>query len=80
MFIANILNFLLFSYHVGNEVARFIVFIRMALILNVDYPLSEKRELVDDALRNMDVIYLWAPHFPVSINLSLSDPVPIQNS
>ena len=80
MFIATIINFLLSSYNVGSEVARFIMFIRMALTQDIDSPLSEKRELVDNALRNLDVIYLWAPDLPVSIKLSLSDPVPIQYS
>ena len=73
MFIATIVNFLLFTYIVGNEVARFIVFIRKALAPDIGYPLSERRKLVNIAIRNLDRIFLWALNFPVSINLSLSD-------
>ena len=65
MFIATIINFLLFSYNLGGQVARFIVFIRKALALDIDHPLSEQREL--DALRGLDVIFSWAPDLPVSV-------------
>ena len=66
MFIATVINFLLFTYIIGNEVARFIVFIQKALTMDIDYPLSERRELVNNALRNLDLIYIWALNLPVS--------------
>ena len=61
MFIATVINFLLFSVRTGNEVAQFIVFIRKGLmiILDIDYPLSEKPELVDYALRNENLVVSW---------------------
>ena len=50
MFAATVINFLLSGLNAGTQVALFIVFIRMALILDICYPLSEKRELVNQAL------------------------------
>ena len=79
MFVATVVNFLVSSVTTGNEVAYFIVFIRKALILDIDHPLSEKRELVnrDRALQNMITVNFWASNIPVSIKLSLPDPISI---
>ena len=77
MFVATVVNFILYSLSTGSDVAGFIVFIRKALILDLDYPLSEKPELVNNALRNMNLLTLWATNFPVSIKLSPSAPVSI---
>ena len=77
MFIMAIVNFLLYSLNVGIQVACFIVFIRTALTLDIDYPLSGRSELIDNALENLDVIRSWASFLPVSVNLLLLDPVSI---
>ena len=69
VFVATIINFLLFSLATGNEVATLVVFIRTALNLDIDYPLSEKPELVNNALRNVNIVKYWATTFPVSIRL-----------
>jgi len=69
MFIATVINFLLSSLNIGAQVAGFIVFIQKALILDIDYPLPEKRDLVDNALRNTNMIIFWAGGLPVSIEL-----------
>ena len=78
MFAATVINFLLSSLNAGTQVALFIVFIRKALILDIDYPLSEKPELVNQALQNMNIVADWATYLPVSIKLLLSDPVSIR--
>ena len=79
MFIATVINFLLFSLRTGTEVAGFIVFIRKGLmiILDIDYPLSEKRELVNNALRNVNLVGSWSETLPVSIKLLILDSVSI---
>jgi len=74
MFVTTIVNFLLSSLNAGAQVAGIIVFIRTALILDIDYPLSEKRGLVNNALQNVNIVHNWAAILPVSIMLSLSDP------
>jgi len=74
MFVATVINFLLYSLDTGTQVAGFIVFVRKTLILDIDYPLAEKRESVDNALLNMNIVHNWAAYLPVSIKLSLSDP------
>jgi hypothetical protein len=71
VFIATIINFLLSSVNAGTQVVQFIVFIRKVLILDIDHPLSEKRELVDNALHNLDIVNFWAADLPVSVKLSL---------
>ena len=73
MFVATVINFLLSSLYTGSQVAAFIVPIRKALILNVDYPLSEKPELINNALRNVRIIFYWTVSLSVSIKLSLPD-------
>ena len=79
MFITTIINFLLFSLNTGTEVAGFIVLIRKGLmiILDIDYPSSEKPELVNNALRNVNLVGSWAGTLPVSIKLWILDPVSI---
>ena len=76
MFIATVINFLLFSLRTGYEVT---LFIRQGLIiiLDIDYPLSWKPELVDHALRKGILVSPWAGILPVSINLLILDPVSI---
>jgi len=77
MFGVTVVNFLLSSLNTGNQVALFIVLTRQALILGIDYPLSEMPQLVSNALRNVNIVGLWAGNLPVSIKLSLSNPIPI---
>ena len=77
MFITTIINFLLSSLTTGSVVAILIVFIRNALTLDIDDPLSGKPESVNNALQNMNIVFYWAGIFPVSIKLSLPDPVSI---
>ena len=77
MFVTTAINFLLSSLSVGNQVAVSIVIIRKALILDIDYPLLEKAELVQNALRDLNIVISWARSLPVSIKLSLSDLVSI---
>ena len=76
MFVATIINFLLSTLNVGSQIATVIVFIRKTLMitLDIDYPLSEKPELINNALRKAYLVNLWASTFPVSIKLSLSYP------
>jgi len=75
MFVATVINFLLFSLDTGTRVAGFIVLVRKALILDIDYPLSEKRVLVNKALQSVNIIANWASAFPVSIKLLLPDSI-----
>ena len=75
MFLATTINFLVSSLNTGNSIALFIVFIRKALVLNIDYPLPERQELVNNALRNVNLVAIWASSLPVSGKLSLLDPV-----
>ena len=71
MFVGTVINFLLFSLSTGTETAMFIVSIRRALILDIEYPLSEKQELV--GLPNPIIAQLWSANLPVSNKLSLMD-------
>jgi hypothetical protein len=77
IFVATVLNFLLFRMVTGIEAAEVSVFIRMALIVDIDYRLSEKGELIDSALQNMNIAIFWTGSIPVNVKLSLSDPVSI---
>jgi len=72
MFAATVVNFLCCSLSTGTEVAGFIMLIRKYLILDIDYPLSEKLGLVDNALRNMNLVIAWSEIFPVSIKLTVA--------
>ena len=72
IFAATVINFLLSSLNTGSIVALIIVFLRKALILDI-YPLSEKRNFVGNALRNVNIVTYWARSFPVSIHLSFPD-------
>ena len=71
MFMMTIINFLLSSLNTGTGVAAFVVFVRKALILDIEYPLSEKPELVNNALQNLNIIIYWTDNLPVSSSLSL---------
>jgi len=77
MFTATVVNFILSSLNTGTEVALFIVDIRKALILDIDYPLSEKPGLINDASQGMKIVTVWAQVLPVSIKLSLLGPASI---
>jgi len=76
MFAATVINFLLSSLDIGDEVAGFIVLTRKALILDIDYPLLAKPELVNNALRNENIVNAWSENLPVSGNLSLAAGIP----
>ena len=67
IFVTTVIDFLLYSVTTGNQVALFIVLTRKA-ILEIDYPMSEKQDLVHKAVRNYDLILFWAGTPPVSIN------------
>ena len=75
MIVATIINFLLSSLNTGAQIAYFVLFVRKALILDTDYPLSEQTVLVTRALRNASVVSVWATYLPVSVKLLLLDPV-----
>ena len=76
MFIATVVNFIFSSLNTGIEVALFIVVIRKALTLDIDYPLLEKAELINNALvQGMSIVTVWAQVLPVSIKLLMLDPV-----
>jgi len=76
-FIMTVINFLLSSLRIGTEVSDFVVYIRKAFILDIDYPLSEKLELAGNALQNLLIVVFWSDNLPVSSNLSLLDFVSI---
>ena len=67
MFIVTAINFLLSSLSTGYQISGFIVFIRKALILDIEYPLSEKPESVNSALQNFNMVDFRSG--PVSNNL-----------
>ena len=74
MFGATAINFALSSLDTGSQLAFLIVLIRKALILDMDSPLSEKSELVDEAYWSVpDVIDTWTGSLAVSIILSPTD-------
>ena len=75
MFVVTVINFLLFSLSVGIQIAMFTVLTRKALILDIEYPLSEKQELLE--LPNLTTVQLWSVNLPVSSALSLLDSVSI---
>ena len=76
MFAATVINFLLFSLGTGAAIYTLIVLIRKPLIQDIDSPLTEAGigDLVNNTLRNANLISLWAGAIPVSTKLSL-DPV-----
>ena len=76
MFVATAINFLLASLNTGAAVAEFVVVVRRALILDIDYSPAENQELIDNALANVYTISAWAETLPVSIKLLIPDPVP----
>ena len=77
MFAVTVINFLLSSLTTGNHVAAFIVYIRKALILNIDHPLLEMLDSLDQGLGNINIVSRWTEYLPVSTKLSLSDLVSI---
>ena len=72
VFVTTVINFILSSLNTGTQVALFIVFIRKALILDIDIPLSEKPEIINSALQNLNIVANWAANFPVSINQAIA--------
>ena len=75
MFFLTIINFLLFSLATGAQIAMTTLLIQKALILNIKYPLSGKRELLKSP--NLFIVQIWSANLPVSSNLSLLDSVSI---
>ena len=69
MFIATVINFLLSSLKTGPVVAFFTALIRKALILDINYLLSEDGELINDASRNVNIVHSWASTLPVSMSV-----------
>ena len=58
MFTATVTNFLLSSLNTGIHITEFVVAIRGGLIVGVDNPLPELREVSSDALRKLDTVSL----------------------
>lgn len=56
MFVATAINFLLCSLVTGTQVAIIVLSIRTTLVLDIDYPLSEKLELVNKVAWNLDIV------------------------
>ena len=75
MFVVTVINFLLASLVTGNQLAGFVVFVRTGLVLDIDYPLSEKPELIHSTIQDMNIlaVSVWARSLPVSIKSSLSE-------
>ena len=65
MFTATVINFLLFLLNTGTQVAEFIVFIREALVIDIDYSLLESRNLLQNALWNPDTLSNWAKYLQI---------------
>ena len=68
MFVATVMNFLLSSLNAGSVIAAFVFFIRRALVLNIDYPLSGKPQLVSNTPQTKitTIISLWTQNIPVN--------------
>ena len=78
IFVVTVINCLLFSLNTGTQVAVFIALIQKTLIiLDTDYPLRERQDVVNSALRNLKIVNYWSESLPVSNNLSLLDSVSI---
>ena len=73
MFVVTVINFFLFSLSAGTVIATFITFFRKALTLDIEYPLSEKGELVTNTLQNLNMVQFWSAYLPVRSHLSLLD-------
>ena len=71
MFVVTVINFLLFSLNIGNVLATSIVLLHKALILDIEYPLSEKQEFVQKVLQSLGLVQYWSSFLPVRSNLSL---------
>ena len=74
MLVATVINFLLSNLYTGSQVTTFLLSICKALILDIDHPLLERPEVLNNALRNVHTVFDWAVSLSVSINLSLPDP------
>ena len=72
-FAVAIINFFLSGLYAGIEVFIFVLFVRNALVLNIDYPLSKKLELINQAKRKFGIVQLWSLNLPVSRDLLLLD-------
>ena len=76
MFVATAINFLLSTLVTGAEISIFVVAFRKALILDIDYPLSEKLGSVKKVVWNLEIVIDWAgTMISVSTDLSLLDSV-----
>ena len=76
-FAVTVINFILCSLDIGTIVAPFIVAIRKALILDIDYPFSGMPDLINNALQDVNIVNSWASDVPVSIKLLLLDSISI---
>ena len=76
MFVLTVINFLLLGLAIGIAVT-IIVFFRMALTLDIEFPLSERRAVVNKVLQNLIIVDIWSANLPVSSNLSLLDSMSI---
>ena len=78
MFVMTVINFLLFSLEFATRLVVFIdVAIRKAIIVDIYYPLPGKGKVVNDALKNLNIILLWSGNLPVRNNLLLLNSVSI---
>ena len=75
MFVATTINFLLSSLVAGAEVSIFVGSIGKVLILDIDYPLPAKLELLKNAVWNLYIAVDWAGGISASTNPSLPDSV-----
>ena len=66
MFVATAINFLLSSLVTGTQVSVFIGTIQKGLILDIDYPLSEKLGSVSKVVWDLDIVIDWAGTISVS--------------
>ena len=74
VFVVTVINFFLFSLNTGTVVAAFI---DKTLTLDTEYPLSRKRESVNHALQNLNIVDIWSANLPVSSDLSVLDSVSV---
>jgi len=75
MFIATVINFLLFSLDTGIQVAHFIGLILLILDLSPQPGPTERRWRDEDLIwgNSLNVATLWTHYFQASSNLSLPD-------
>ena len=78
MFVVTVINFLLFTLRIVIRLVTFTTgFIQTALITNIYYPLPGKAKVVNDALKNLNIIHLWSANLPVRSSLLLLNSVSI---